>query len=151
MADAREIAAVIVREARPGDAPALAALAGVMGYDVTAGEAAERLARQLSEASGAVFVAEIDGRVAGYVQAVERRILVVEPFVELGGLAVLPGARRRGLARLLLAAVDAWAASRGFDLVRVRSRRERDDAHATYLACGFALDKEQLVFSKPVG
>ncbi|HTX69258.1 MAG TPA: GNAT family N-acetyltransferase [Thermoleophilia bacterium] len=141
---------VAVRLARMDDAPALAALAGVMGYEVTPDEARARLERQSPDPETAVFVAELDGRVVGYVQAVERRILVVDPFVELGGLAVSPDARRGGVASRLLAAVEEWAAARDVRLVRVRSRRERSDAHEAYRACGFGLDKEQLVFSKRI-
>jgi GNAT superfamily N-acetyltransferase len=141
----------IVRAARRDDAPALARLSGELGYDVSAAEAALRVTALTEDETSRIFVAEIDGEVVGFVHGLERRLLVSEPFVELGGLVVTTAARRRGVASALLDAVETWAAARGVARLRVRSRRQRRVSHLVYERCGYELEKEQLVFSKHLG
>jgi GNAT superfamily N-acetyltransferase len=142
-------AELTVRAARARDVPALAALSTELGYPADAGQIEERLSVLLASDSDAVFVAEAErAGIVGFVHGGERRLLVSEPFVELGGLIVAAAARRRGAGALLLAAVERWALARGVDLVRVRSRRERDVADVVYRRCGFDLEKEQRVFTK---
>jgi GNAT superfamily N-acetyltransferase len=139
---------IAVREERAGDAPTLARLSGELGYEVSAGEAEQRVTTLSGDGASQIFVAEIAGEVVGFVQGLERRLLVSEPFVELGGLVVAAAARRRGVATALLDAVETWAAERGVVQLRVRSRRERRVSHLFYGRRGYDLEKEQLVFAK---
>jgi GNAT superfamily N-acetyltransferase len=97
----------------------------------------------------AVLVATADsGEIVGFVHAHERRLLVSEPYAELGGLVVAAEARRRGAGRRLVGEVERWARDRGLALVRVRSGVMRRDADAFYRAEGFGVEKEQTVFDK---
>ena len=140
---------VTVRAARAGDAPALAALSTELGYPVEAAQIATRLSGLLAGADDVVLVAVASERqVVGFVHAAEKRLLVSEPFVELEGLIVAAGARRRGAAGLLLEAVERWTRARGVGELRVRARLERDAADLFYRRRGFELEKQQRVFTR---
>ena len=140
---------IVVRAARAGDAPALAALSTELGYPCDTVQIEPRLSALLASDRDAVFVVEAEGsEVVGFIHGAEKQLLVSERYVELGGLIVASAARRRGAARLLIAAVEHWARERGVGLLRVRTRLERDVAHVSYRRCGFELEKEQRVFVK---
>jgi len=142
---------IVVRAARAGDAPALAALATELGYPSETAPIAGRLRGLLAGADAVGFVAVADGaQIVGFVHAAEKRLLVSEPFVELEGLIVAAAARRQGAAGLLVEAVERWARERNVDLLRVRTRFERDVADVAYRRCGFELEKKQRVFVKPL-
>ncbi|HUK78287.1 MAG TPA: GNAT family N-acetyltransferase [Thermoleophilia bacterium] len=142
-------AGVTVRQAGASDAPALADLATELGYPVDAAGIARRLSGLLSGRDDVVFVAVTDEtEIVGFVHAAEKRLLVSDPFVELEGLIVTAGARRRGGAGELIAAVERWAIARGVTELRVRARVERDVADLFYRRQGFSLEKEQRVFAK---
>ncbi len=143
---------VAVREARAGDAAALAGLMTELGYPTAKPRAAERLAALFASADDVVFVAvAADGAVVGFVHAAERRLLVSERFVEMEALIVTAAARRHGVAAGLVDAVEAWTRARGVAELRVRARIERDAAHRFYQERGFALAKQQRLFVKALG
>jgi GNAT superfamily N-acetyltransferase len=140
---------VTVRAARAGDAPAHAALSTELGYPVEAAQIATRLSGLLAGADDVVLVAVAAEReIVGFVHAAEKRLLVSEPFVELEGLIVAAGARRRGAAGLLLEAVERWTRARGVGELRVRARLERDAADLFYRRRGVELEKQQRVFTR---
>jgi len=142
---------VTVREARAGDAPALAVLMTELGYPTRERRAAERLSGLLAGADDVVFVAAMGGAVVGFVHAAERRLLVSDRFVEMEALIVTAGARRHGAAADLVAAVEGWSRARGVAELRVRARVERAAAHRFYRGRGFALAKQQRLFVKRLG
>jgi GNAT superfamily N-acetyltransferase len=85
-----------------------------------------------------VIVADVDGGVRGFASA------VVVPFfhdgsrrLRLTAIAVAPSHRGRGVARGLIAELEAWGRERGCTLVEVTSAERRADAHAAYRALGF--------------
>lgn len=87
---------------------------------------------------GAHLVAELDGRLAGYI-----RVKPVTPLREnahvLGivGLAVAPGSRRRGVASALLAAADQHARARGARKLSLRVLSSNETAMRLYERHGF--------------
>jgi len=116
---------VTVRAAQPGDAAAIAAViaAGFEQYrdrldppSAAFRETGEAIARELAAGAGAL-VAEGDGAILGCVM-----IKQVDGDLYFGRLAVPPAARGRGLARLLVAAVEADARRRGLAGVRLGVR-----------------------------
>jgi len=141
---------VVVREARAGDAPALASLATELGYPSDPPTIASRLGAITAADGDVVFVAEVEGAIVGFIHGTEKQLLVSELYVELGGLIVSASARRRGAARALIEAVERWARGRGVALLRVRTRVEREVADVAYRRCGFELEKQQRVFVKPL-
>jgi GNAT superfamily N-acetyltransferase len=131
------------------DAPALAELAGQLGYPARPPETAARLADLLARPDEQrVWVARADGRAIGWLHAYVARHLVDDPYIEVGGLVVAEGERGHGVGAKLLSAVDDWAVSKGMARVGVHSNVLRADAHRFYERAGFVLEKRQGVFTR---
>ncbi|MFD3498538.1 GNAT family N-acetyltransferase [Streptomyces sp. NPDC058676] len=88
---------------------------------------------EVSGDAGAFFVAYEESRPVGC--GALRRL---EPGAgEIRHVWVHPDARRLGLARRLLAALEGEAAARGFDVVRLDTHAALTEAQAMYRACGY--------------
>jgi GNAT superfamily N-acetyltransferase len=127
-----------VRDARPGDGPALAALVADLGSG--SGSGAADLAAELGRIGRdeRVIVADEDGVVRAFASA------AVVPFfhdgarrLRLTAIAVTPSHRGRGLARALVAELESWGRDRGCGVIEATSAEHRADAHAAYRALGF--------------
>lgn len=136
-----------LRPAREDDAVALAELAAQLGYFATLEAMQQRLAAALASADQAVRVAEADGAVIGWIQVVRWVTLESGAFAEITGLVVDAGWRGRGVGRALVRWAQDWARQRGLPRLRVRSRMEREAAHAFYRGLGFDAEKVQQVFT----
>ncbi len=139
---------MVIRPATDADAPVLADLCCQLGYPSEAEAITRRLAALLGRANDAVLVAEDEGRVVALVHVLGTQHLVVAPFAEVGGLVVDAAWRGRGVGAALLAAAEAWAAERGFEIMRIRSNVIREDAHRFYESHGYSNTKRQIVFAK---
>ena len=130
--------AVILRPMVVGDAAQVAQLTNQLGYGVTDEEIAERC-KAVTDIDGSVaLVAEDDGRVVGWVQALDRVLLQWKRVLEIGGLVVLQGRRGEGIGALLVDAVVEWARQNGHTTLFVRSNVVREGAHDFYPALGFS-------------
>jgi N-acetylglutamate synthase-like GNAT family acetyltransferase len=140
-----------IRTARTYDAPALAALCGELGYPATRRQLVARMAAIEAQPATRVLVAEdATGRVIGWLQVAQSPHLVDDAVMEIVGLVVTAAARGSGTGAALVRAAEAWALECGADRLRVRSRTERERAHAFYLRAGFEQAKTQAVFEKRV-
>jgi len=136
-----------IRPAREADAAALAPLSTELGYPATDAELRERLRACLASDRDRVLVAlDPDGVPIGWLHAARARRLTTAPFLEIEGLVVAGPARGRGIGRALVAEAVRLAREEGLPTVRVRSRTERERAHAFYEDFGFRRKKTQLVF-----
>ena len=138
------------RRIEPADAANVAALCGELGYPATAADVAARLARLRSSADDAVFVADDDRVVVGWIHGTVRALLESDPYVEIGGLVVDQRRRRAGIGRLLMLEAERWAMTRGCTRVRLRSNITRTAAHAFYQRLGYRIAKTQYAFDKPL-
>lgn len=120
------------RQARAGDAAALAALIGQLGYEAGASDVAERLAAMHAEGR-VVLVAELDGAVVGCLSTSVMRVLHrPAPVGRISMMVVHERLRGRGIgAQLVRAAEDALAAQ-GCYMVEVTSHMRRIEAHRFY-------------------
>jgi [ribosomal protein S18]-alanine N-acetyltransferase len=92
----------------------------------------------LEHPDAAVFVAELDGEVAGAVSLwIQPRLNWVTPQGWIPDLYVEPAFRRQGAARALLDACVAEARSRGCHMLVLESGHHRAEAHELYEAYGF--------------
>src|SRR5262245_15356403 len=139
---------IVFRPARPADAAGLVGLVEELGHPARLAGIQARLARLLERGDQAVFVAEREGELLGWVHVQEFLSLASDPAGLVTGLVVDPAARRRGLGRGLMEAAEGWARARGLATLRLRARVERTGAHAFYRRLGFELAKEQLQFRK---
>jgi GNAT superfamily N-acetyltransferase len=140
---------VRVREARQGDAAALADLATQLGYPSTPAELAIRLERILKHPEHAVFVAEADGSlVRGFAHVSGEVILQSGERAELHGLVMDEAMRGRGIGRLLVAEAERWAAAHGYPTMCVRCNVVRAETHRFYEQLGYRCSKTQKHFRK---
>ena len=138
-----------LRPARVGDAGRIAELSGALGYPADAEALGARLKRLLARDGELVLVAEDDARrILGWAHAAERASVEAPARCELLGLVVDAGARRRGIARRLVAAVERWAADRGLERVVVRSNVARPESHPFYEGIGYTCTKTQHTYEK---
>jgi len=138
----------VIRPARPEDAPALAPLSTQLGYPSTAADLASRLALVLPDSDQLVAVAEVAGRIVGWIHAGLYLTLESGPAVELRGLVIDEKYRGMGIGRALTERVEEWTRERGVRIVRVRSNVIRDGAHAFYQHLGYTIVKTQHAFRK---
>jgi N-acetylglutamate synthase-like GNAT family acetyltransferase len=126
---------VNVRPAAAGDAAAIATLLEQLGYPASVELVRARLDRLDAEA----LVAEDAGAVVGLAAVQIMHVLEHDaPVGRLTALVVREDARRRGVARALLSAVETRARDAGCERLHVTSAERRADAHEAYLALGFA-------------
>jgi ribosomal protein S18 acetylase RimI-like enzyme len=124
---------VQVRRAARHDLPGLAVLLGQLGYPASPEELEHRLERM----DGDVFVAA-DGEPLGLAALQVLHVLQRDaPAARLTALVVREDARGRGVARALVAAVEAAAREAGCDHLHVTTANHRADAQAAYRALGF--------------
>jgi len=90
-----------------------------------------------------------NGSAVGFVEAAKRVDYVngtsSSPVAFLEGLYVEPAARRKGVARALVAAVEAWAKAEGCTELASDSPLENVAAHAAHRALGFE-ETERVVY-----
>lgn len=137
-----------IRRARDSDAAALALLSGQLGYASTPQEVLARLRAVVARTDHAVFVAEADGSVVGWVHAFGTQVIEADACAEIGGLVVEKEQRGRGVGAALVARAEAWGRELGYRHVRVRSNVVRERAHRFYEKHGYECTKQSRVFTK---
>jgi GNAT superfamily N-acetyltransferase len=140
--------AVRIRPPRPADAPALAALAGELGYPTSPEALLGRLAG-LHPTDAAVFVStDADDGPTGWCQIELHRSLVSPMSAMLLGLVVGEGHRSAGIGAALLAAAEGWARARGCQRLVVATRITRERAHRFYAREGYEVSKTSYFLTK---
>ena len=135
--------AVWVREAQPGDWPEVMGLLAELGRPDVRGTDDEEQARSLFDAylerpDTAAFIAEMDGRVVGFVNVEFRpRLNFLTREAWIPELIVAEGARSKGVGSALLAKCEAEARELGCWSLSLESANWRERAHAFYEKEGF--------------
>ena len=139
---------VKIRRVRKSDVPRLAELSGELGYPATTKEMRERFAQIKPASLHAVFVAELETQVIGWIHVSVTPLLEVPRRAEVNGLIVAESRRSSGAGAKLLDAAEAWARSKSCKGMSVRSNVIRDRAHAFYERQGYLHYKTQKAFRK---
>lgn len=140
---------VRIREATAQDVPALARLAGELGYPTDEAQMRRRFERVARDGEHGAFVAETgSGRVVGWVHVHLSRNLATDIRGELAGLIVDATERNQGVGAHLLRAAEVWAKAQGAAMLSLRSNVIRKDAHRFYERLGYAVTKTSLNFRK---
>ena len=140
-----------IRPMRVEDAETVANLAGQLGYPSTPLQIEQRFRELVGIADSHVLVAETaGGAVVGWLHVFAGHAIESERQAEVGGLVVDARVRGQGIGKALLDAAEAWARTRGYAEVRIRSNTIRTDTHEFYLRRGYAVIKSQLNFKKPL-
>jgi GNAT superfamily N-acetyltransferase len=138
-----------VRAARPEDAGPIARLSKELGYPVDGRSTRERLRRILGRDDQRVVVAVApDGAVCGWLQAQCNVVIESGLRVEITGLVVSEGVRRKGVGRCLVALAETWAREISAETIVVRSNTKRVESHAFYPSLGYLPSKTQVVYRK---
>ena len=126
----RSVSGWHLRRARVKDATEIARLVTELGYPVEAGAILPRLQALLVHPDHLVTVAAApNDRLSGVIMAEHRALLLYGPQVEIMGLSVGADARRMGVGRALVKAVEAWARQFGDRQIVVRSNVVRPESH----------------------
>lgn len=141
---------MVLREAKIEDAAAICRISSNdLGYSCEEALCLQRV-NNLDFKREAVFVAELDGNVAGYVHVEVYSLLYYESMANILGLAVASDCRRKGVGRALMNRVEAWAKEKGIREIRLNSGGTRKEAHEFYRAIGYDDEKVQVRFIKSV-
>ena len=138
-----------VRRAEAADAAAIAALLAELGYATVPADVEARLDELERTGRSAALVA-VHGDEVAAVLTLHMVPVLHEPgdWCRVTVLVVGERARRRGLARALVAEAEAIARSHGCVRIEVTSALHRDRAHAFYRGMGFGQVSEH--FLKPL-
>ena len=141
---------MIIREATTKDPFAICNISCAdLGYDCSCDFVSTRIGN-LDKGREKVFVAEVNGIVAGYIHAEKYQTLYFEPMINILGLAVSSEFRRRGIGRMLLKHAEHWADEVGIHKIRLNSGSSRKEAHSFYRAMGYNNEKGQIRFIKDI-
>ena len=141
---------MIIREVTIEDAFAICNISCAdLGYDCSCEFVSTRISN-LDKGREKVFVAEVNGIVAGYIHAEKYQTLYFEPMINILGLAVSSEFRRRGIGRMLLKRAERWATEVGIHKIRLNSGASRKEAHSFYRAMGYSNEKGQIRFIKDI-
>jgi len=141
---------VKIRRAKNADVARLMMLSGELGYPVTEKQMKARLRRILPKKDHIVLVAEVDGKVIGWLHLSICDFLETASFVEINGLIVADGYRSAGAGAKLVEAGKKWALQKKCPLMHVRSNVVRERAHAFYERQGFMHYKTSKIFRRPL-
>ena len=146
----RDVGTVKIRRARLQDAERIAELSGQLGYPAARNDIVRRMKQMRPVAQHAVFIAESDNAVIGWLHVSVTPLLEVGRCAEVNGLIVAEGQRGGGAGAKLLRAAEGWAKSKGCAGMSVRSNVIRERAHEFYLRNGYEHYKTQKAFRKPL-
>ena len=137
-----------VRRARLDDAPRLTELSAQLGYEVSQEQLRSQLEIAQQKPDNIILVAELAGKVVGWVHCYIRHLLTDPVNMELGGLVVDEECRSQGVGAMLVQHAEVWAREMGAQAIFVRSNIKRERAHQFYLRNGYMILKTQYTFHK---
>jgi GNAT superfamily N-acetyltransferase len=137
-----------IRGAQPQDYSRIAELSRQLGYPSSAEEIAARLEGMQHSSDHEVFVAAVDGEVAGWLGVYVCRMVETEARAEISGLVVDERFRSQRIGWHLLDRAERWARAKGCGVIGLRSNVIRDRAHAFYERHGYNHVKTQKAFRK---
>lgn len=138
----------MVRIAGVDDANPITELCTQLGYKTSKEEVEVRLRRALEDDSNEVYVAEVDGKILGWLQVAVKQTIESGEYAEITGLVVDKTSRGKGIGRYLVAQAEDWAKKMKQSTIRVRMNVIRKEAPLFYRAIGFKEIKKQSVFTK---
>ncbi|MEH7515378.1 GNAT family N-acetyltransferase [Gottfriedia acidiceleris] len=136
------------RIASTTDSSEIARLSGQLGYNVEKNQVIERLNKIVNQKDHVVFVAEIEGKLIGWIHAHGRYLIESPPYVEIGGLIVDSTFRGQKIGEFLVKRCEEWSKLLGFKEIRVRTNETRLETLIFYKKIGFENTKAQKVFKK---
>lgn len=100
---------------------------------------------QLTAPDEVILLAEREGRVVGLLRCVDAPgspLLMPDRYCYVSSVYVVPGERRRGALRALVAAAERWCEQRGLAEMRLHNSASAKTAAAVWSAFGFEVVEE---------
>ena len=142
----------MIRQAQRGDLPAITGLASRLWPAATVPELEDSFSSLLSHSDAAVFLAFSNSQPVGFAQCQLRHDYVEgtdsSPVGYLEGIYVEELHRRRGFARLLLAACEVWAQEQGCTEFASDCELDNIDSLHFHLGLGFEEANRIICFTK---
>lgn len=136
--DGPTLRAVAIRPAATADASSIADLLGQLGYPATSEAVTARLGALSGHDGAVVLVADVNGTVMGVASAHAFPALHSSmPAAWLTAMVVGEAYRGLGIGRLLVDAIEHWAARRRATRLSLTSALHRTAAHAFYARLGY--------------
>jgi GNAT superfamily N-acetyltransferase len=140
----------MIRAATIDDFERISELSNQLGYVSHSGKTKQRLAEILANTDHCVLIAIDNKMVVGWIHGFYTQRVESDPFVEIGGLVIDENHRRKGVGRILIQQVAAWAKTKNVGAIRVRCNVVRKEAHQFYHQIGFQEIKEQKIFNQVI-
>jgi ribosomal protein S18 acetylase RimI-like enzyme len=138
---------LVLREARPRDVEAIAALIAALGYEASAADVRKRLG-SLVKAGQQALVAD-KGAILGVLTTSMTLVLHrPKPVGRISMLVVAEEARGAGIGTALVAEAEKRLAAKGCGMIEVTSNRQRLRAHNFYERLGY--ERTSYRFAKPL-
>ncbi|MGM0484096.1 MAG: GNAT family N-acetyltransferase [Candidatus Krumholzibacteriota bacterium] len=136
---------IIIREFRPDEYDSLTGMwsASGLSFKPSGRDRRERLISELRDGPGTLLVAEVDGDIAG-------SVLVTHDGRKgwINRLAVLPGLRRRGIARRLVEEAQRRLDQAGIEITAVLIEGDNPESRNLFRKLGFAEHGDIVYFSR---
>lgn len=131
-----------IRAAVESDSKEINEVSTFLGYSkLSAEQAHNNLNFLINSVADNVYVAEVNGKIVGWIHVFYAAKLASDSFYEIGGLVVNPEFRGQSIGRSLVQyAFDCLKGT-----FRVRSNQKRTQAHDFYKSLGFKVTKTQCV------
>ena len=139
---------LVIRDARPKDAQALAALIVALGYEVTPAAVKKRLAT-LNKAGQHILLADRGGVIGVLTTSVTQVLHRPRPVGRISMMVVAEGERGKGTGAALVAEAEARLRADGCGLIEVTSNIQLGGAHSFYRAIGFERTSYRFVKTLP--
>ena len=139
---------IVIRAMAATDIPAAGKLLSQLGYEMNTGEVERRYNAVKERGDHAVFVAEEDGRIIGFLHLYERPAFDKPPEVIVQAIVVDQRSRGTGIGKTIMSMAERWASERGFSSIALTSNISRSGAHLFYNRLGYKIEATSHLFRK---
>jgi GNAT superfamily N-acetyltransferase len=136
---------ILIRPIAESDVSSVTSLCEQLGYLQTTAQTLKNIQEVLASENHAAFVAELQGKVIGWIGLGTFQI-ESGSCCEIHGLVVDESSRNKGAGKMLIKKAKQWAKEKGNNSLRLRCNVKRKEAHLFYRHIGFREIKEQKVF-----
>ena len=131
---------IVIRAMAPTDISAARLLLAQLGYELDTNEVERRYNAVIERGEHAVFVAEENGRIIGFLHLYERPAFDKPPEVIVQAIVIDQSLRRTGIGKTIMSMAERWALERGYSSIALTSNISRSVAHSFYNRLGYKIE-----------
>ncbi len=139
---------MLIRNVLPSDYEDISELNMQLGYSNPKEKVKGRIEHILTNTRDIILVAEIHGKIIGYIHASPYELLFNDSLLNLLGFVVKQDHRGTGVGHRLITELESVAKKSGFSGIRLTSGSDRTEAHKFYNNHGYLFKKDQKNFTK---